>query len=254
MSNIENFTEEKASIQEIEKAIKDHDVSALSSIIRKEMGTNGFIHITSKMATDIFEEIGHQLGETLTNTSIKVDKQNEKKAIEARAYRSKDRPLAYSAKGINFHSDSPIQKTIGFYCVEQDKIDGSLLMLDMHPVKDHLSDDELSILKTITVNWGSMSDGKEVINKAPLFDEQNNAIEIYYASWHLQENISPAQQKVLTRFQDFITHTREQHLLKIRLQAGETIFVNNRRMLHARETIADNSQRHIIRLGIGLAN
>jgi len=241
------------SVEAIETAIREENLTELTSIIQEAIKVKGYIHITNQMSTEFFETIGNQLGKVLTMTDVKVDKISEKKAINARAYRGKDRPITYSAKEISFHSDSPIQKLIGFYCIEQDEIDGSLMMLDMEPIMEHLSEEELSILKSIKVNWANLEDGKEVINEACLFSEGRDNVEVYYASWHLQQKISANQQEVLTRFQNFIKQTQEQQLLKIRLKKGETIFVNNRRMLHAREKIADNSKRHIIRLGIGSA-
>ena len=87
----------------------------------------------------------------------------------------------------------------------------------------------------------------------PLIEAVHGRYQVFYVPW----NISlPTEKEQRRLFQEFVAHVSkqcEQQRLGIRLERHECLLIDNRRMLHGRGPLPDNSRRHLVRLYVRTA-
>jgi len=163
-----------------------------------------------------------------------------------------DRPVVYSSSELGFHTDRPTVDVIGWYCVEQDASDGAVLLIDTVDLEDHLSAAELEGLGRIEVGYSvrDRETGREELRSAPLASQGPRGLAVYYAPWRLPRGLDASTARLLAGFAAYVERRRETSLSRIRLEPGESLFIDNHRLLHARGELSPASRRHIVRLYI----
>jgi alpha-ketoglutarate-dependent taurine dioxygenase len=81
-----------------------------------------------------------------------------------------------------------------------------------------------------------------------LLTRRGDAWAVYYVPWLVEPPEDEGTRRLLERFTDYV-HDKEAHdLIAVRLRRGESLFVDNRRILHGRGALPEGSRRHLVRL------
>jgi len=226
------------------------DATQLVAEVRRRLPDEGYVHIARVLPEEVFNAAAQQLGTIMLRTDIRVDSEADDALRRARNPLYADRPSVYRAEGLSYHTDSPLIDVLAWYCVAQDAVDGTSALVDAGDLTEHFSDEEQVALARVRVR--SMvrgADGHEVVREFPLFA----AGKVYYASWLLAEDLRDDERVLAARFAEYIAYKDATAPIRIRLKPGETLFIDNHRVLHGRSKIPPDSKRHLVRFYIKTA-
>ena len=245
MDNQEKLQKPKTLIDGHNDAI---DIDALSAEIFKIIKVDGFVHIKQPLSQTSYEALVHRLGTIELRTDIVVDAKLKQLQQMSRNYKI-NRPGVYQAASLAFHTDRPTCDVLGWYCVEQDEVDGASLLLDTRDIGDYFTLAELSVLSGVNVSRmiRNPSTNEEEVVYEPLISKNNATYRVFYVPWNLSNLCNREQTALLEKFSEYVVHKQRRQLIKIRLAAKECLFINNHRMLHSRGKLPENSRRHLIR-------
>ena len=210
----------------------------------------GYAHVKVPVSLDTFEQLSSEIGTIELRTDIKIDRKGE--ALQAQNRIATGRPSTYQADPLDFHSDNPRMNVLAWYCVAQDETDGATRLIDTSNVAEYFSEDELAVLTGINVTysiWLPGSDRESFLNE-PLLTKTPFGYRTYYQSWFLLDRYSDEQASALNRFAGYISQMSETNSIGVKLAKGESLFIDNRRILHGRNALGYRSERHLIRLYI----
>ncbi|PVZ72014.1 TauD/TfdA family dioxygenase [Pelagibaculum spongiae] len=168
-----------------------------------------------------------QLGKILFTTEVKVN------------FGSKN--LVTSDRALPLHTDHHAIDYIAWQCHQQTSVGGHTLLLDTTSIIKRFSDDELDALKQIDLYEHKVFDQDKSTH--PLITQtESKLFNIYFSFWLVneQDRSHPAVKK-LTQL------IKISKPIKFKLQPGQLLVINNRRMLHGRTAIEGNKERHLTR-------
>jgi len=216
-----------------------------------ELEAKGYCHIQQPVSKDYFMEVMAQWGAIRSETELFVSPEMAARQQRQRNPKSNSaRPSVYQSHAIPLHTDRPDERIIGWYCCEQDKEDGAIRMLDMQSVLNRLAPDILTGLRAVKLHFIRKAKGQETLVEEPLLRLCGDTFEVYYASWFLLNEYPAAQQAALEALQESIRQWEAEALVTVRLQPGEALIINNKRMLHGRGAIGLNRKRQLLRVGV----
>ena len=223
------------------KRISDGDGAvALSEATLATIARHGYAHITKQLSVEGFEAIASRLGSIAMRTDLAITPGRSS--------------IVYKPDAIAFHQDNPAMNIIGWHCVQQDDIDGSARLIDTADVVDHFSPDQLRIMTSIDVRFPDTDPSRHYPDKGliayllwPMLTENPTRVEVYYVPWLMLDSYSAEQREVIAKFDEYLL---AKEVINIRLNEGETLFIDNNRMLHGRGPIQAGSKRFLKRLWI----
>ena len=207
----------------------------------------GYAHIRQTHTYEEFEESARQLGSIALRTDLAITPSRHS--------------IVYKPDEIRLHQDNPAMNVLGWYCVRQDQLDGSARLLDAGDVCDHFSPDEIAIMKSIRIGYPDPDPTRHNPDQGlvahllwPLLRENATRTEVYYVPWLLIDSYDEEQRRLLDKFAEYLRRKEENELITIRLKAGESLFIDNNRILHGRGSIQKDSQRFLKRVWIKMHN
>jgi Taurine catabolism dioxygenase TauD, TfdA family len=215
--------------------------------ILNTLKTVGYVYIRQPLSLATFEMISQQLGTIELKTDIKVDPAQLQRQVHDRI--TGGRPSTYQAEELDFHSDNPQMNVLAWYCLKQDAREGTLYLLDTESVASHLSPQELAVLTRTNVMYSnklSKPDQEELL-KEPLLIKIGSGYRVYYQSWLLLDTYDEEQKAALEGFSEYVRHLQSTSRISVRLEEQQSLFIDNRRMLHGRGRLPEDSSRHLIR-------
>jgi hypothetical protein len=225
-------------------AILDNDTGSSPSRedarrLIESINDEGYAHIKTFISSERFESLSRRLGNIVFRTTLQI----------APGRKS----VVYNRDEIGFHTDNPKVRIIGWHCVRQDEVDGSSLLLDTRDIAEHFPPSELAVLETIELRCPDLElhdpdAGKEAYFKTQLLSWKGDEPQVYFVRWLLLSSYDSGQLAVLDKFVRYLRHKEEHEVFSIRLKEGEALFINNRRLLHGRGAIGENSSRLIERV------
>jgi Taurine catabolism dioxygenase TauD, TfdA family len=223
------------------------DAALLAAEVRDRLPNEGYVHIARVLTDEVFTSAANQLGTIERRTDIRVDSEADDALRRARDPLYADRPSVYRADGLSYHTDSPVIDVLAWYCVEQDAIDGTSALVDTGDLAQHFDDDEKAVLSRVRIRSMTRdAENREIVREYPLFADGK----VYYAPWLLCPDLDKQEREVAERFADYLGQKDATAPIRIRLKPGETLFVDNHRILHGRSPIPPDSRRHLVRLYI----
>jgi Taurine catabolism dioxygenase TauD, TfdA family len=226
------------------------DSQALSDHIRSTLKRYGWLHVEHRMSIADFEGLARRLGEIELRTDIVVDPELERRQNSSRAHR-RERPGVYQASALGLHTDRPTAGILAWFCVEPDSKVGATLLADTKDLADHFSTAELDELGGVKVEYlrQDSSAETEILSLAPLLERRGDGWGLYYVPWLIKP---PAEKGLLLleRLARFVRDKEAHDLVSVRLERGQSLFIDNRRMLHGRGELPKDSRRHLVRLYI----
>lgn len=146
----------------------------------------------------------------------------------------------HSCQAMSLHSDHPDANFVSWYCVSQSDIGGESLLLDFQDIAAHLSEKQLDELRQVEVKFPTIQNkGFSVINLL------SNA-GLYYSGWLIDPVFRDATKpSVLNVFEHLLEVLPK---ISIRLEIGQSLIINNKRILHGRSAFQEEgSRRSLIR-------
>ena len=142
-------------------------------------------------------------------------------------------------KEMQLHTDHPRARWINWECIRQSSEGGYSLLKDTKPALDSLTAserDELSALSIRThVVFSDDTGFYPVLRK-----DGDGADWLYFTPWMTDGQSSPA-------FRKFIQALEATPTLTLRLSPGESLLIDNGRMLHGRSALGGDKDRLLIR-------
>jgi Taurine catabolism dioxygenase TauD, TfdA family len=217
--------------------------------VREDLRAHGLARLPP-MTEARFVELAGCVGEVGLRTDMVIDPAQE---AEERRRRSSEtgRPVVYAPTELGFHTDRPTVDVIGWYCVEQDAEDGAVHLIDTADLGEQFTAAEIAALGRVELGYFQRNalTGQEEACRAPLVTSGPRGHLLYYAPWLVQEGAG-GETALVASFAAYVERKRETALVRIRLERGEALFVDNHRLLHARGNLSPSSRRHIVRLYI----
>lgn len=203
----------------------------------------GYAHIKTRLTAEDFDFTAQQLGDITLRTNLTLTHNRSS--------------IVYKPDEITFHQDNPLMNIIGWYCVRQDELDGSMQLIDAGDVADYFSPRELKILSSINVRYPDPDPNRHNPDSGlfayllwPLVTEKTARTDVYYVPWLLADGYDEEQQRTLAKFAAYLRAKEESRLVAIRLSEGESLFIDNNRVLHGRGPIQPDSKRFLKRVWI----
>jgi hypothetical protein len=222
----------------------------LDQQIRRALDSRGWVHIETPLSPAEFEALSQRLGSIDMRSDVVVDPVREQE-LRANRRTNVNRPALYQTAAMDFHTDRPSAHVLAWYCVHQDEQDGTNLLLDTHDLPEWFSAEELEALGTILVGCPpTHPTDEEEARYEPLVSRGAGSWKVYYMPWYVQ---TPADEDGARRLARFVQYLKEHEVIRVRLEEGESLFIDNRRIMHGRGPLPADSRRHLIRLYIVLA-
>lgn len=148
---------------------------------------------------------------------------------------------------IGFHTDHASAHTVAWYCIEPDPEGGAMWLLDIAPVADDLSTDELDALTRVRVPDNAIwSTGGDL----PLCVRSNGHADWHYVPWLSLKAPDSDARSALSKLQNGIAKAEKADIIALDVQPGDAVIVDNHRVMHGRAAIGSKSKRFLKRLWI----
>jgi hypothetical protein len=219
----------------------------VSAEIRGALETDGYLHLKWPMTMENYEAIAGRVGTIVQKNDVKVDLARAQRQEQTR--KIKGRGGIYSPGALGFHTD-PIADLVSWYCVEQDDDGAPMMMLDLGDLEEHFSAEEREILSRVELLSPTKKPEaeQETLTPTPLLSKTNGKYKIYYAPWLLRDSGDVGVRAVMEKFTAYLKNKEETQLIVLPVKPGDTVFLNNHRMLHGRGELPQTSKRHLVRL------
>jgi alpha-ketoglutarate-dependent taurine dioxygenase len=142
-------------------------------------------------------------------------------------------------KEMQLHTDHPRARWISWECVRQSSEGGYSLLKDTKPALDSLTESERDELRALAIRTHVVfpdDTGAYPILRA----DGDGADWIYFTPWMTDGQSSPA-------FRKFTQALEATPTLTLRLYPGESLLIDNGRMLHGRSALGGDKDRLLIR-------
>jgi len=200
----------------------DNYIGFISGEIQKK----GYSVIKDEITLNDYYYICNKLGVIINLTNIEVnDKSNR---------------LFNKASPMPFHTDAHDVDIVSWYCQKQDEVDGQSILVDMNDIESIFSSNEKNSLANMMIKYPIYK--RFYVGSHPLYKNKR----LYYAPW-LKTEYSEEESELLVKLESFI---EDKSKIFIRLEKGQSLFVNNYRILHGRNKIQKDSKRLLYRTHI----
>lgn len=166
-----------------------------------------------------------QLGPVIQTTEITP-------RVNAKAALATDREMA-------LHTDHPRARWISWECVRQSSEGGYSLLKDTKPALDSLTESERDKLRVLSIRTHVVF--PDDTGAYPVLRQDGDGADwVYFTPWMTDGQSSPA-------FRKFIRALEATPTLTLRLYPGESLLIDNGRMLHGRSVLGGDKDRLLIR-------
>jgi len=223
-------------------------ITATPDSLYQRIVEHGYVHVRTPLAQEQFEELASRIGSIELKTDIKIDLAQDQAQRDAR--KVKGRPSAFQAKGFDPHMDCPAMRVLGWLCIEQDEVDGTMQFIDTRPILERFTNEEIERMGRIMIRYSDMSrhGPNERFLVEPLVRAFSGGHLVYYQPWLLLDSYEEKEFELLKRFEAEVKKMGDNPPIGVRPMPGESVFIDNRRLLHGRAAVSEQSRRHLLRL------
>ncbi len=201
--------------------------------LASELGQNGYVHLTERFDRLRMFELAGELGSIVEEERIEL-------RPGAHAYVAKPGPVP-------LHTDHPEVTYVVWLCERQDPSAGASKLLDARPVIASLTDEERHQLRSVRLACPPLAGGPPSLSFPVLVaGEQHDAL--FCSPW--LQSVDPSQQLALDAFRERLSAHAKLNAFDVRMQPGDVLIVDNRRMLHGRDAIPERSPRRLYRVWV----
>ena len=123
----------------IDSFFNERRARELSNEVLASIQSLGYAHLRQPLTTETFDIVAQQLGSIALRTDLTITRNRSS--------------IVYKPDEIAFHQDNPVMNILGWFCLQQDEVDGSALLLDTSDVADYFSRSELKIMGNVMVEY-----------------------------------------------------------------------------------------------------
>ncbi|MEQ8272759.1 MAG: TauD/TfdA family dioxygenase [Deltaproteobacteria bacterium] len=196
------------------------------------MKRDGFVYLPRRSELDLVEVI-EALGHPIYIEEVRVD--------------GNGRALVKSWDGISWHTDHHRADTILWHGREAAEAGGETLVVDGLAAFSTLSAHHRAALREVVLLEHSVFDGDS--DRHPMITGTEDRVALYYSLWLVDDELPEAQAAALRAFEDAVSRCPHH---RFRLERGDLLAIDNRRMLHARTAI--EGTRHLRRYWLATAS
>ena len=157
----------------------------------------------------------------------------------------KSKALVTSSKALDFHTDHHNAKWILWHCLKQTDIGGESMLIDAIQAYQKLGDDDKKTLSQIMLFEHNIFEDDK--NSCPLVQEEHGTLKFYYSFWMVDKNMPESQKNALMNFRAIIA---KETPVKLKLEKGDVLIIDNHRILHGRCEIKGHQNRFLKRFWI----
>lgn len=192
------------------------------------------------------EKVFSSLGKVIRKTKVSP-------AVESRS-------LVKSTHQLPLHTDHYLAKFIVWECIRQDQYSGFSVLIDGIELYESMPKKTRDTLDSIQIKLGAKhlrysqllikenSDLDADINEShPMINKFGSETRIFYQNWMIGQLVNNKQKSA---FQKYVDAVRNSKPVRIKLNPGECLAVDNGRILHGRDELSENSNRLLIRYWI----
>jgi hypothetical protein len=203
--------------------------------LRERLSVTGYVHVPGPVDTAEYRRLAEGLG---------IVVQEELICLRPDAH-------AYVAKPgrVPLHTDQAQISVVAWHCEEQDPDDGASLLLDTRAVVESLSAHQREVLRHVELACPPVSGGPPTLRFAVL-RQRPVGDAVFCSPWLQSADPLPVLVRALDDFRRRLSDAAATRTVRVRLRAGDALFVDNQRVLHGRDSIADTSVRRLRRLWI----
>jgi hypothetical protein len=212
----------------------ESEIDALAARVEAGLGEVGYAHLAGPLDPVTYLRLAEQLGEVVGRERVAL-------RPGAHAYLAKPGPVP-------LHTDQPQVEIIGWLCQEQDADDGASRLLDSRPIVDALAEADRKLLHEVELWTPPLSGGPPTETWAVLRAGKNGE-EIFCSPWLRPVSDRPDHVEALGLLRDRISAAAAS-CGSIRLREGQAVFVDNRRVLHGRGRLREDSRRCLLRIWV----
>jgi len=140
---------------------------------------------------------------------------------------------------MQLHTDHPRARWISWECVRQSSEGGFSLLKDTKPALDSLTGSERDELRALAIRTHVVF--PDDTGAYPVLRKDGNGTDwVYFTPWMTDGQSSPA-------FRKFTQALEATPILRLRLYPGESLLIDNGRMLHGRSALGGDKDRLLIR-------
>lgn len=161
---------------------------------------------------------------------------------------------AYVAKPgrVPLHTDHPDVDFIAWHCVEQDREDGASLLLDSRPTLEAMqreSPARYAKLFDTTLVCPPLAGGPPTLAR-PVLRSDAEGTHLFCSPWLRAVDDHDGRGEALAELRERLSIAAKAQCISLRMQRGGVVVVDNRRVLHGRAPIAEDSRRRLDRVWI----
>jgi len=185
-----------------------------------------------------YNHIASSLGRVIVRTTVELD--------------PKRRTYVCSTDAVPFHTDHPAAKFIGWFCERQDEQDGTSLLVDMRHVMEVIGTSKAKALSDVHLPCPRLLEMTTAAHDTtPVLEFEDDEPAFYYARWLRPTRATEAGVEAWNSVFDLLESPAIRPI-EIRLDPGDALFIDNRRMLHGRRRLPIGSARRLHRVWIEL--
>lgn len=183
-----------------------------------------------------YSDIANGLGRVLVRTTVELDPRR--------------RTYVCNEDRVPFHTDHPAAKIIGWLCERQDEKDGASLLVDMRKATEALGASRAKALSEVHLPCPRLLEiSKSAHEPRPILEVKGEELAFYYAHWLRPIRATEAGKEAWNTFFELLERDAIRPI-EIRLEPGDALFIDNRRMLHGRRRLPIGSARRLHRVWI----
>lgn len=202
--------------------------------VRAELHRNGFARV-HRLSLSTYAELAGELGKVVGQERI---------ALRPGAH-------AYVAKPgrVPFHTDHPDVDVITWYCEEQDADDGASLLVDLTPILQTMEPGLRTLLQRVELECPPLAGGPPA-ERRPVIRPRGERFDVFCSPWLRSAWPVAEHERAIENFRQLVSAHAKADVIRIRLEVGDALLVDNRRVLHGRDAIAAGSRRTLHRMWI----
>ncbi len=210
----------------------------MASSVTEDLARDGVFFVAGDVTRSAFDRLVERLGAPIAEERI---------ALRPGAH-------AYVAKAgrVPLHTDHPDVDFVAWRCVEQDRDDGASLLLDtrstLHAMRRE-SPVHFEKLFDTSLVCPPLSAGPPTLLR-PVLRKTGSELHLFCSPWLRAADDSDGRGAALEELRERLSHAARTECVSRRMQRGGVVIVDNRRVLHGRAPIAEDSQRRLDRVWI----
>ncbi|CAN7571888.1 TauD/TfdA family dioxygenase [Pararhizobium sp. LjRoot235] len=194
-----------------------------------QLKSKGWVHL-KEAGGEVFENLTSNLAHKLYDSDVKLDPRFTHRVTKPEA--------------IPYHCDSPRARYIAWLCLNSGKSPVPLKLVDAHGVAQLLPDEAVRRLALTRLGFNCRVHNHlcsmPVLSSPELADDTL----VFFNPWNIPKNLTGEHRDALRSFEERLNQADH---AEIDFSVGDILIVNNHRVVHGRDALKGDTDRHLLR-------